>query len=58
VCYRYDLLSNLVLYVSKMGYMSKSKTFPECKMVLAACFSDTVEDVKKNPNHGKIAERK
>jgi len=37
-CYRYDLFNNLVFAVSKMGHMSKSGTFPKCKVVLVLLF--------------------
>jgi len=33
-CYRYVLFNDLVLAVLKMGQMSKSATFPKCKIVL------------------------
>jgi len=33
-CYCYVFFNNLVLAVPKVGHMSKSGTFPECKVVL------------------------
>ena len=37
-CYRYDLLNYLVLAFSKMEHMSKSGSFPKCKVGLVLLF--------------------
>jgi len=46
-CYSYVLFNNLVLTVPKMGQMSESGTFSDCKMVLVTRFFAILVYVKK-----------
>jgi len=47
-CYCYVLFNNLVHAVPKMGHMSKSGTFPKCKVVLVFFLLQTLYSPKKS----------